>query len=599
MSSIWGELKRRNVVRVAIAYAIVSWLILQLTDVLVPLLTLPEWIGRFIFLILLVGLPLALFFTWAFELTPEGIKREKDVDRSQSLTAQTGRKLDFLIIGVLVIAVAFLLLDKFSLSDSVPEIGDLTSPDRQSIAVLPFENFSDDNDNFADGLSEELMNVLAQNPDLQVAGRTSSFSYKGQTPNYTEVGEALNVDFVLEGSVRRAGDTVRITAQLISVDDGHHTWSRTYDQPMVDIFEIQDAVANAIATQLKVRLMPESKRPTDNIKAYALYLEAIALFGTQGTSINEVFNRLDRAIALDHEFAKAYEYKAMTYWYTGVTGQDSEEARPIVYEAARRALELDPTLILAKPFLAAGPGGMHWREYMEMMDQAISEDPENYALLGVYRWDLMQTGYFDEALQISYRIAAIDPLNLEEGYDYAIQNLLALGRFAEAKAIAENTFDKFPARKEYWLFWIHLLKQEFEQAISSYEVLLTHEGKSPSWARVLVDGATDPNHGKAFLDQFVQQEQAEAESRFEELLAYDWYLAFGYIDEHWEIAKQMETDTLGPWKRGYELRQTGALRGGKAFRSHRYYITQEKIELWESRGAPDTCRQEAGEWICW
>jgi TolB-like protein len=230
--SFFAELKRRNVVRVGIAYVIIGWLLAQVAELAFDAFGSPDWVLKSVLVVLLLGLPLVLFIAWAFEITPEGVKLEKNVDRSQSITAQTGRKIDFIIIGVLVVAVG------------------------------------------ADGLSEELLNLLAKIPDLKVAGRTSSFAFKGINRDLREVGDALNVTKVLEGSVRRAGDRLRVTAQLINVADGYHIWSETYNRQMADIFDIQDDVAGAITDALQLHLTPGSDRQTQNAEAYALYLEA-------------------------------------------------------------------------------------------------------------------------------------------------------------------------------------------------------------------------------------------------------------------------------------------------------------------------------------
>ncbi|MDX1403929.1 MAG: hypothetical protein R3192_05305, partial [Woeseiaceae bacterium] len=238
--TFFAELKRRNVFRVGIAYVIVGWLLAQVAELAFDAYGAPEWVLKSVLFILLLGLPLALFFAWVFELTPEGIKLEKHVDRSQSITPQTGRKLDFIIIGVLVVAVGFLLVDKFLLSESPVASDEIMAMESQSIAVLPFVNMSDDDDYFADGLSEELLNLLAKIPDLKVAGRTSSFAFKGRNEDLREIGEALDVSKVLEGSVRRSGNRLRVTAQLVNVEDGYHLWSETYDRQMADIFDIQD-----------------------------------------------------------------------------------------------------------------------------------------------------------------------------------------------------------------------------------------------------------------------------------------------------------------------------------------------------------------------
>ena len=223
------ELKRRNVIRVAIAYAIVAWLLIEITATTFPMLRLPEWTSTFVAVLVLIGFPLALILAWAYELTPEGIKLEKDVDRSESITHITGRKLDFIIIGVLVVALVLFAVERFVLlpdtapaSDSAEEI--VATEVQQSIAMLPFVNMSADPEQeyFSDGLSEEILNLLAKIPDLKVIGRTSSFAFKGKDTDLRDIGQALGVKTLLEGSVRKSGERVRITAQLIDVSDGSH-----------------------------------------------------------------------------------------------------------------------------------------------------------------------------------------------------------------------------------------------------------------------------------------------------------------------------------------------------------------------------------------
>ena len=222
MASVWGELKRRNVVRVALAYAVVSWLLLQLADVLVPLLGLPDWAGKLVLLLLAIGFPLALFFAWAYELTPEGLKRENEVDRSRSIVSHTGRRIDYLIIGVLVVAVGMLLVDRFLLTETeeTEETAGLIAEDAvespdvtPSIAVLPFVNMSADESSayFSDGLADTVLHMLAQVGELRVAARTSSFQFRDQSMDVSKIGEQLNVGAVLEGSVQKAGNTIRVT----------------------------------------------------------------------------------------------------------------------------------------------------------------------------------------------------------------------------------------------------------------------------------------------------------------------------------------------------------------------------------------------------
>ena len=257
--SLITELRRRNVFRVAVAYAVIAWLLAQVADLAFDNFGTPDWVPKTILFILALGFPLAIFFAWAFELTSEGVKREKDVDRSQSVTTRTGRKLDYLIIAVLVVAVSFLLVDKFVLP-GVPQAVEQElakeSETVKSVAVLPFVAMSNgpDDEYFADGLTEEILNSLAHLPQLLVTARTSAFSFKGQDVPIPEIAAKLKVAHVVEGSVRRAGDQLRITAQLIRASDGFHLWSDTYDRSGEDSFGVQGEIAAKVAAALDIVL---------------------------------------------------------------------------------------------------------------------------------------------------------------------------------------------------------------------------------------------------------------------------------------------------------------------------------------------------------
>lgn len=314
--SFFQELKRRNVFRVAIAYLISAWLLIQLTDILVPLLTLPDWVGRFVFLILVVLFIPILIAAWALELTPDGIKLEKQVDRSASITPSTGKKLNAITIGVLTLAVVVLLIDKLVLVDDAPATA-IASIDK-SIAVLPFADLSQGQDQewFADGLAEEILNALARAPDLLVASRTSAFAYKGSDKDLRLIATELGVAHILEGSVRRTADRLRVTAQLIRASDGFHLWSENYDRDAEDIIEVQEDLALKIANAMQTTMDPEALKKmlsagTRSVDAYQHYLQGLASiedsyrdgFGEktlQALAIFEEAQRLDPTFSAAH-----------------------------------------------------------------------------------------------------------------------------------------------------------------------------------------------------------------------------------------------------------------------------------------------------------
>jgi len=354
--SLFAELRRRNVFRVGIAYAVAAWLLLQIADVLIDNIGAPDWVFPTLLMVLGIGFPLALILAWAFELTPEGLKRESEVDRSASIAPQTGRRLDRVIIVALTLAVGYLLVDKLVLQErdapersaagDVPATTDADGPSRTkaSVAVLPFENMSDDPDNayFSDGLTDTLLHMLAQLPDLQVAARTSSFAFRGDNKSVPEIAAALGVANVLEGSVQRAGDQVRVTAQLVRADDGFQVWSQNYTRPLQDIFAIQDEIAADVAGALGASLLGQERAvagnvDTDNLTAYEAYLRGVeqeAIFTY--TSLEEAERHYEQALALDPGFVDARLALARNYLKKRTTGMIDSE---VLHERTRPLLD--------------------------------------------------------------------------------------------------------------------------------------------------------------------------------------------------------------------------------------------------------------------
>jgi len=333
--SFFAELKRRNVFRVGIAYVVIGWFLAQIAEFAFENFGAPDWVLKSVVVVLLLGLPLALFFAWAFEITPEGVKREEDVDRSQSITHSTGRKLDRVIIGALVLALAYFIWERQPnvKETNVAEQSDVADVEQdptdgaviRTIAVLPFVNMSSDQEQewFSDGLTEELLNALARTPDLLVTARTSSFKFKGSTEDVPTIAKALGVAHILEGSVRRGGDQLRVTAQLIRASDGFHLWSQSYDRNPEDVIAIQEEIAIEIATALETAMDPDAlarmvSAGTSSVAAFNAYLQGLA-YGASTLSTGDAYTFLgahdsyERAIDLDPEFSLAY-WKLADFW---------------------------------------------------------------------------------------------------------------------------------------------------------------------------------------------------------------------------------------------------------------------------------------------
>ncbi len=473
MTSLFDELKRRNVFRVGIAYTVAAWVVAQVADLVLENIGAPTWVIQTLLLLLAIGFVVALIIAWAYEVTPEGIKRERDVVRDESIVADTGRRLNIITIGLVVVAVALLFADRFLLAPSgnganVPanannmdtrvadnETGQAVSVDpgssaidEKSIAVMPFVNMSADEDQeyFADGISEEILNALVKAQGLRVAGRTSSFSFKGKDANTREIANTLNVAHVLEGSVRKQGDQVRITAQLIKADDGFNMWSETYDRSLENIFDVQDDIARHVTSELRILLELDAEERlantlTTNLKAYDLFLRGRDLVGKRiKDNLPRGIKLLEQAVALDPDFAEAWaklaEAEAVSASYIG---SDAGMANARAQRYAQTAIDLHPTLAL--PRAVIGLMKLDEGDFLaakSALDRAYDMEPNNTIVL---RWlgNLNQAlGYHEQALALNRRAYRLDPVSGIDSFNVAASQFI-LGNLDEALALFRRT----------------------------------------------------------------------------------------------------------------------------------------------------------------
>src|SRR5713101_6247462 len=359
MKRFFAELKRRHVYKVAIAYAVVAWLLMQVASQIFPFFEIPNWAVRLVVLLLVIGFPVALILAWAFELTPEGLRRTEVADAAPTRPS-AHRAWIYVVTIAGAIAIGLFSIGRFTSRNKVVKESTVPELPEKSIAVLPFVNMSSDRENeyFADGLTEEILNRLTQISELKVPGRTSSFVFKGKNTDLRQIGAALGVANVVEGSVRKSADRLRIIAQLVRTADGYHLWSQAYDRKLDDVFAIQEEIARSIADALSVQLKlargNKSERPTQDIGAYDNYLEARALITQRsGDNLRRAAALLESAVQRDPGFAKAWaalaQARALAPYYRLAAMKESLEDAE---KAARKALAIDDSLAAAHSALA-------------------------------------------------------------------------------------------------------------------------------------------------------------------------------------------------------------------------------------------------------
>jgi adenylate cyclase len=422
--NFFAELKRRNVYKVAVAYAVVAWLLLQAASIFFPAFDAPPWVMKIFIIVIIFGFPVALIFSWAFEITPEGIKLESEIEPSKSIKRRTGRKIVAMTIALAVVAAGLFVYQLVrSKSTVTPRLSEAaTVAPNKSIAVLPFVNMSaDKNDEYlSDGMTEELINVLAKVPGLRVPGRTSCFAFKGKNEEdiFRKVGDQLHVGTVLEGSVRKAGNKLRVTAQLINVSDGYHLWSKDYDGDVKDILNFQSNVAEQVVQALQVKLGGEgtrvlTKKPTENPEAHRLYLLGRYEFAkyTQ-TGWNNAIRYYEQALRLDPNYALAYCGLADNYAYMGSVVMPEKDAIAKEKEFAQKALELDPELAEAHMSVAlALVAAFDWRNGLKEFDRALELNPNLAFAYELQAWTVNGLGRFGEAISKTRKAVELDPLN--------------------------------------------------------------------------------------------------------------------------------------------------------------------------------------------
>ncbi len=450
----FGELKRRNVYRAAVAYGVVAWFLTQLTTQVFPFFEIPNSAIRFVVIALAVGFPIAMCLSWLYELTPGGIVRSEDLDpvKARSARRAAGRILDFVIIGVLLLVIVMLIYVRrpfrTSAGESIPE---------KSIAVLPFENRSEDKANayFADGIQDEILTRLSKIADLKVISRTSTQHYKSAPENLRAIASQLGVAHIVEGSVQKSGDAVRVNVQLIRAANDSHLWADTFDRKVTDIFVVESEVAKAIADQLRAKLTGQEEqvigaKPTDNPEAYDAYLRGLAYtLKIANTTANALGAQkyLREAVRLDPKFALSW---ALLSWvdslgYLGQNFQPTVALREEARQAAETALTLQPNLgeaVLAKGYyhyacLKDYDTAVRYYEQARQLLPNSSRIPESLAYVARRRgqWDRSES-YFNEAERL-------DPRNVNLLAQHAL-SYISLRRFPEALRKLDQVLDITP-----------------------------------------------------------------------------------------------------------------------------------------------------------
>jgi len=516
--NFFAELKRRNVYKVAVAYAVVAWLLIQIATQVFPFFEIPNWAVRLVVLLLILGFPVALILSWAFELTPQGIKRTESAD------AAGQRSRGGIWITVVVIAAALSLglffLGRYTAGTAKPRFNEAAtaSNPEKSIAVLPLVNTSGDpsNEYFSDGLSEELIAVLAKIPDLKVIGRSSSFLFKSKSDDARTIGEKLGVAHLIEGSVRKQGDRVRIVAELINSADGRSLWSETYDRELKDIFAVQNEIAIAVADQMKVKLLGKAARPeaagsSGNPAAHNAVLQSDFYFQQQtADSIRKSITFLQEAIRLDPNYAIAYAKLAQAWrqYAASYAIDDAPKAYDEARQAADKAVSLAPDLPdvrMTVGLLAMNPG-LNFSGGEKEFRRVLQSSPNNAAAKNALTLSLLAQGRLTEAEATCREALSLDPLLTTLWYNLG-RITLGTGRYKEAAEIFRKGLELQPGTSR------------FHALLATLDILQNHPAQAMAEAQLENDGFWR-DYAVALVKQ-AQGEQSAADAALKDFITRD------------------------------------------------------------------------------
>jgi len=500
LPNLLTELKRRNVYKVAVAYAVVGWLLIQVATQVFPFLEIPNWTIRLVILLTALGFPVALVIAWAFELTPEGIKRTEDADAARQ------RSRGGVWIAVVVVAAALSLglffLGRYTAGFVRPRQSDATTESSQpkSIAVLPLVNTSGDpaNEYFSDGLSEELIAVLAKIPELKVIGRSSSFFFKGKSGDSAAIGQKLGVANLIEGSVRKQGDHVRIVAELISAADGRSLWTETYDRQLKDVFAVQIEIAKSVAEQMKVKLLGGRQQSdvaasTENLAAHNALLQADFYFKQlTPESVQRAIQFLEEAVRLDPNYAFAYAKlsQAWRQYAASFARDDATKAYEEARRTAEKAVSLAPDLAdvrMAMGFLAFTPD-LDFRAAEKEFRRVLESSPNDAAAKSYLGAALSAQGRLAEAEQTCREALSLDPLGTPAWYNIG-RVVVGLGRYREAEELFRKGLEIQPQASRFhsYLALLDIIQNRPKKAMTNAR--LETEGFWRDYAVALVPQA--------------------------------------------------------------------------------------------------------------
>jgi len=537
--SLFNELKRRNVFRVGIAYVIAAWLVAQVLQLVFDSFGTPDWAMKTLLVLLATGLPFVLFFAWAFELTPEGLKRESEVDRTASITHVTSKRLDYFIIAMLAVTIGLVVADRFlpvgaglardqhtqdaaldnraqsALLQQEAEPTPVIAVGDKSIAVLPFVDMSADKDQeyMSDGIAEELLNLLAKIPELKVASRSSAFQFKGEKIDLVDVAHKLKVAYVLEGSVRKAGNQLRITAQLIKAEDGFHLWSETYDRSLDNIFAIQDEISAAVVDALKIELLGTApKAAVANPEAYALVLKARYLYAKWGKeNFAAAVDTYQQALAIDPNYAEAWAGLSVTYLSQTQSGYlDGKEGLVLARAAVDKAVALNPNLASAwaRLSLIQCMFEWDWAGAGKSLKKALELAPTEARVLGAAGNLANLLGRPDEALAYYQRILADEPLDMINLFN-AADMLHRQGQLEESEQAYRKLLELNPQDWGSHTQVAIIMLQQHRAQDAWNELELEVDPQQQEYGRILaLFSLGKSEEARQHLDQFIEKNQS-------------------------------------------------------------------------------------------